>query len=524
MGKGLKKSRGFSSGAVALTLSMLVSKIIGAVYRIPLTNILGAEGMGMYQLIFPVYALMLTLSSGAMPVAVSRLVAEQNSIENKCGIYSAAKIILFVLGLAGFLFLISFASVFSYLQGNPQIKYGYYVIAPAVLVVSAIAGLRGYFQGNLNMYPTSVSHITEQTFKLILGLTFSVIFLKYGIIYAVCGALIGITFSEIITFAVLYVIFLIKRKGIKVNSLESLKANGKKIIKVASPVLLGGLVFPLAQFIDSFLIVNLLVFTGNTSSKATMLYGLLTGPVSSLINLPVVLSLTIAVVVLPSVTKLRINHDIDGLKKFSEFSLKISLFATVPFAVFFFFFSQAIIGLLYPSFAEEEISICAKLLSISSLNIIFLSQIQIYTSVFQALDRLYEPVKITVFGAVLKFILNIILIFFFGIEGAAFASLTGYFATLSLFIFNYRRLTGKKTVRFVFIKIFIVSLLSVLTAFAVYFFMNKNTVAFFVAGFVAVILYFITVTASNLFDDAELSGLKGGKIILSIAKKLKLRR
>ncbi len=524
MGKGLINKKSFSSGAVALTFSMLISKIIGAVYRIPLTNILGAEGMGMYQLVFPVYALLLTLSSGAMPVAVSRLVAEQNSIEDKCRIYSAAKIILFILGLAGFLFLISFASVFAYLQGNPQIKYGYYVIAPAVLVVSAIAGLRGYFQGNLNMYPTSLSHITEQTFKLILGLAFSIVFSKFGLIYAVCGALVGITFSEIITFAVLYVIFLIKRKGIKVNSFESLKANGKKIIKVASPVLLGGLVFPLSQFIDSFLIVNLLVFTGNTSSQATTLYGLLTGPVSSLINLPVVLSLTIAVVVLPSVTKLRINHDIDGLKKFGEFSLKISLFATVPFAVFFFFFSQAIIGLLYPSFVEEEISICAKLLSVSALNIIFFSQIQIYTSMFQALDRLYEPVKITVFGAVLKFILNIILILFFGISGAAFSSVISYFITLALFIFDYRRLTGKKTVRFVFIKIFTLSLLSVLAAFLVYFFMNKNTFAFFVAGFIAVIIYFIAVTASNLFDDEELTRIKGGKIILSIAKKLKLRR
>lgn len=524
MGKGIEKKKNFSSGAIVLTVSMLISKIIGAVYRIPLTNILGAEGMGMYQLVFPVYALMLTLSSGAMPVAVSRLVAEQNSVKGKCGIYAAAKIILLLFGFAGFLFLISFAPVFAFLQGNSDIKYGYYAIAPSIIAVSAIAGLRGYFQGSLNMYPTSVSHITEQIFKLILGLTFSVLFSERGLIFSVCGALTGITLSEITTFAILYFIFLKKGERIKVNPFENLKANGKKILKIASPVLLGSLIFPLTQFADSFLIVNILTFNGHTQSYATVLYGLLTGPVNSLINLPVVLSLTVAVVALPSVTKLRLNHDIESLKKFNEFSLKTSLFATVPFAVFFVFFSNGIMGLLYPSFSANELFVSSKLLSISALNIIFFSQIQIYTSIFQALDRLYEPVKITAAGAVLKFVLNIVLIVFFDIEGAAFASVISYFATLMLFTISYGKFTGRKLVKFVFVKVFALSLLSVLTAFAIYFFMNKNTAAFFVAGVVAVTVYFIAVTASDLFNDDEISKIKGGKCFLSIVKKLKLRR
>lgn len=519
MGKRVGKSA--MSGALILTVSALISKLVGAIYRIPLTYILGAEGMGMYQLIFPVYALLLTLSSSAVPVAISRLVAEQNGYEEKNKIFSTSKILLFVLSLLGLIIIISFAPIFAGLQGNKEIVGGYYAIAPSILLVGGIAGFRGFFQGNLNMIPTAVSNLTEQIFKLIFGLTLSVYLLKYGIVYGVIGALIGVSLSELVTFICMYLFYIKSKNRIKFDYLKEFKTNGKKIVKIAFPILIGSIIFPLTQFIDSFIIVNILSAKGLAVSEATSIYGILTGPVNSLINLPVVLSLSVAIIIIPSVSKLRKEMNINSLKEFSEFSIKAGLITSVPFCLFFIFFSKSIIAILYPSFSAEEINISSGLLKFASVNIIFLSQMQILTSILQALDRVTLPVKITFIGAVSKVILTVAFMFSFGITGAVVASVISYMFTMILSLINYRKLVGKRMDKKSFIKVFAISGGSVISGFIVYFLMKQTLTAFILSAIIAILLYLFFLLAANLFSEKEISLFWGGKYILKLSKRIR---
>jgi stage V sporulation protein B len=145
-----------AGGATFLAVFAVLSKIIGAVYRIPLTNIIGAEGIGMYQLVFPVYSLLLTLPSG-ISIAVSRLVAERRArLQSGKEILRASMPLVLGFSVAAFMFLLFFGRPLAILQGNPQIKFGFMFMSPALLFVALSGVLRGWFQGNMNMKPTAI--------------------------------------------------------------------------------------------------------------------------------------------------------------------------------------------------------------------------------------------------------------------------------------------------------------------------------------------------------------------------------
>ena len=158
------KTNNFLRGTLVLIICNLIGKVIGAVYRIPLTNIIGGEGMGQYQLTFPLYCLILTIATSGIPVAISKMVAEFNSKDNFLNSKKLLKISLIFLTLISALsaiFVVFFAKTISIWQGNPDIYICYYAITPAILFVGILSAFRGFFQGNLMMYPTAFSNRTN---------------------------------------------------------------------------------------------------------------------------------------------------------------------------------------------------------------------------------------------------------------------------------------------------------------------------------------------------------------------------
>ena len=185
-----------AGGAAVLAAGSMVAKFIGAFYRIPLTNILGAEGMGVYQLVFPVYALFITLSTAGIPTALSRIVAEHRARGESAGKYLAAALFTLVAlsVLAGGL-ITALSHVFARWQGNPAAAGGYAVIAPAVFFAGLVAGFRGWFQGEMYMLPTALSGIVEQLVKLGVGVGLAAALAPRGQNAAVMGAIAGVTVS-----------------------------------------------------------------------------------------------------------------------------------------------------------------------------------------------------------------------------------------------------------------------------------------------------------------------------------------
>lgn len=202
------KKQTFIMGALILTIGGFIAKIIGAFYKIPLTNALGTEGMGIYYLVFPLYSVLLVLSSSGISIAVSKLVSEARANKQKRNetMYFKAGIFLSFVSSAIFaIFLIVFSEKIASIQGNMFATKSYIAIAPALVSASLISVVKGYFQGVENMFPSSVALIFEQIIKLIVGLFLAYKFLEIGIEYAVLGSVLAVSISEFVTLVVMLI-------------------------------------------------------------------------------------------------------------------------------------------------------------------------------------------------------------------------------------------------------------------------------------------------------------------------------
>lgn len=396
------KKNNLMSGALILSVGSVLAKVFSAIYRIGLTRILGGEGIGIYQLIFPLYSLCVVLATAGLPMAISKVIAKNQGCEKvvlkKCFCFSA------LVSLCLTMLLIVCSKPLAILQGKQEIYICYILLAPAVLIVSFISVLRGYFQGKHNFFPSAISNIIEQAIKLFLGLCLSVILLKKGLIFAIIGAMLGITISELFSLVVLIV--LIKKENIKEVSGCNVELKG--LMQDILPITLTNLVLPIATFIDSLLVVNLLA-NNFTKSMSIFLYGLESGAVSSLVNLPTIFSFAIASVILPNIAKLKSNHN---KTKNLSLSIKIILIICVPCVVCFTLIPNRIIELLYSNklngLGVEGLNITFRLLTLSGFGVVFLALNQVFSSSLQAIDKRYVTVRNLIIAVVIKFVIEFI--------------------------------------------------------------------------------------------------------------------
>ena len=229
-----KKSHKSSFGKSALIIAAggILCKIIGAIYRIPLTNALGSEGIGLYQLVYSVYALFVVIVTGGITQAISRLVAEGDT---KC--VKNAFWFCFALSLLMTVVLVLLNKTFAYMQGSKLLGMCYFIIAPSVFFVGISSVFKGYFYGKMKMGPPTVCSLIEQTVKLVLGLTLAFALIERGIDYALYGALLAVTASEILSFVYVAIAYLVtkgkEKKDFKANSIKEGNSCRKDKIKRA---------------------------------------------------------------------------------------------------------------------------------------------------------------------------------------------------------------------------------------------------------------------------------------------------
>lgn len=523
----ITKKHNYASGALILATAGMVSKLIGAIYRIPLTNILGAEGIGVYQLVFPIYALMLTLSSSAIPTAISRMISERNALKDEAGkvkILKASAILLIVLGGMGALILTLLAVPISSIQGNELLKFGYYAIAPAIFIVACSAFFKGWFQGNMNMTPTATAQIVEQIAKMIFGLVFAKLLLPSGLIKAVVGALIGITIAEACSLTVMGILYMCSRPKKKTHAKIEISIC-KEVLKVSLPIALSGLIFPLMQFVDSILIVNLLKFYGEANATATAQYGLLTGAINSLINMPVVVTLALAVAIVPIVAAKRAEKDAKSIKERATFALKLSYLIAMPCFFGALILAKPILHALYPALSAEDLALSVKLLQTSSISIVLLSSLQIYTSMLQALGRTISPILNLSIAALVKVTLNIILIKYLGILGSAIASICAYALAMTLNSIYFKKLLGGnkkllKSISKITLNSVIMSMIVILFSYLI----HNIYISIIVSTIVGAIIYGILAIVFKVLDNSELIGFPFGRGLIKISEKIHGRR
>lgn len=562
MSKTAKNKKRIFSGAAVLLAGSVVAKMLGALYRIPLTNILGAEGMGMYQLVFPVYALFMVLATAGIPTSLSRTVAEKRALgENVKKYFVVAMCALLVLGLAFGLLMGALSDVLAKRQGNADTRFGFLIIAPAITFVCVISGFRGYFQGQMYMLPTAISNVVEQVVKLAVGIGVSYALAKRGVIYAVCGALFGVTVSEIVTAAYMGATYLFRSKKEKREQLAARvslqgydlqsgsllqgeanmrggengdnarfaqKARFEKVsrgelkgmLKVALPIAAVAALMPLANFFDSIIIVNMLKAFGLKQSIATAQYGIISGPVNSLINMPVVAIMSLAVAVVPSVSASRATRDIDGVMLKSSLCVRLAYLLGIPFAFYLAVFARNVIGALYPALSEQNTIVAVNVLRITAANVVFLSVMQIYVSLLQAVDKTKYAVFSLIAGIIVKIVLDVVLTRYIGINGAAIASLAlplvAYFCTLV----SYYKICGLRLEKNVGLNL-LSGVIMALCGIAVGSFI-KNDVASLAVGFaVCTVVYVWLAFLFNLVGKDDIPHLPLKKLLWALHRTIR---
>ena len=405
----MKKRKQFLSGAIFLSVGAFIAKALGALYRIPLTNLLGGAGLGLYQLVFPVYALLLDFSGAAVPSAISRIIAasSQEQKEQKAYNYfkSSLRLLLFF-GIIGSLVMLILSKPIASLQGAPKAYLSYICLSPAVLLVSIISCFRGYFQGLMNMLPTAISQVIEQLIKLGLGLLFASILL-FDTPKAVAGATLAVTLSELAALIFLIIVFNLRKKKHDLYlsfARKDFKEMAKKIIKTTLPITLIGIMLPLSHVIDSFLTVNIL---SGYRSDATALYGLLGGAVMTIINLPVSICYGVSTAAIPAISSSKSKEEED---RNAAKALLLTVIFALPCVIACFFGGELIINILFRNLPQAEKSVAVKLLQLTSPCVLLLSFLQTGNAVLIGKGRLYSPIISLILGVFVKTVLSVILL------------------------------------------------------------------------------------------------------------------
>ncbi len=405
-------------GAAVLALGGLMAKVIGALYRIPLANLLGGYGMGLYQMAYPLFCLLLTFTSAGIPSALSRTIAADRARGREDGAAVRSALLLFgLLGLAGSLGMLALALPMAGLQGDGGLALCYVLLAPSVLLVALLAVLRGYFQGRGEMTPTALSEVVEQVVKAGMGILFAV---KYqnDPARAAAFALLGVTVSEAAALLVLLLRYRLERHD---RVLCARRPKPVSLLVQVFPVMAAGAVLPLSQMLDSVLVVRLL---GSLAGDAVAAYGLFSGGAVALYSLPATAAYGFAAAAVPAVSEAAAKGDAEESRTRALTALFITLALTLPCAIGLAVFSRQVVSLLYPSLSETDAHTLIRLVRMTAISAVTLAGTETLAACLTGMGRAKYAARSMLAAVTAKAAVQAVLVPrpMFGIGGAAIAA------------------------------------------------------------------------------------------------------
>ena len=525
----------FVAGAALLGVAGILVKLLGVFFRIPLTNIISAEGIGIYQMAYPIYILMLTVSSSGLPTAISRMIAERRSGGHYYEAYRVFRIsfmVMAALGIATAVIVFIFAPwITAKLQHKPEALYALWTTVPALLLCPIMSCYRGFFQGQKSMGPTAVSQVVEQVFRVGIGLALAYLLMAKGKPHAAAGASFGASAGAL--FGLIAVLFMFVRN--KPKMMEEIKESGRKPIQpargivrdlfaIAIPITIGACIMPILSGIDTVIVQNVLESIGYTSDAATALYGELSGMASPIINFPQVLTQAICLSLVPVITDAFKRDDMDFVRKNSALGMRYAALIGLPCSIGMIVLARPIMQLFYPT-QPDSIDSAAACLTYYAVGLFFLASVHALTGVLQGIGKQSIPVKNLFIGAVVKVVVTYFLtsIPALNVKGAAIGTTCAYIVAAWLNLVAVHRYSGMKLdLGLMIIRPLISSVVMGGAAFAVYKVLSAhsgNTVSTLGAVVAGVVVYVIMVFVTRSIKLEELSSVPGLRRLSRLLKK-----
>ncbi len=398
-------------GMAMLAAAGIIVKILGALFRIPLANVIGPYGMAIYQPAYSIYAVVVAFATIGLPVALSKSeISEKNifKITRKIILYIAIpiSIILFV-----------FAGQIGHVIGIEEAKITLRTIAPVVVFLSVTACFRGFFQAKEDMLPTGFSQVIEQFFRVLLGLGLAICF-YYEIIYigdiensiiGGFGAILGTTIASMIGTIIILTFFAKRWKQNKADEIKVENDNQESfydLMKTTIIITVSLAIFQIFSFVEIPIIVNRLMEIGYENSDAINIYGQISGLIYPIINLPYVLLSSFAIVVVPAISKL----NVDGASSFekindkSKVTIGLSGMIGIPAAAGIALLGNDILFFLYPS-QQDEIILPNSIILIFACSVAILSFLLPTIGILQGMDEGKKVCNCAIFAILCKCIL-----------------------------------------------------------------------------------------------------------------------
>ncbi len=467
--KKTQKTNSFIKGALILGIANLLVKVIGAVFKIPLINLIGDDGMGYFNVAYQIYTFMFIIATAGFPIAISKMVAEsmaKNNEHDAKRIFQTAFSFLAIIGLIGTLILFFFPTQLESIVAVPGSSIGIIAISPAVFFVAMASVYRGYFQGRQNMFPTAASEVIEATAKLVVGMLLASMVMNMPInselpnaidigsgqvqsaynqtIFSSAGAIFGVTVGTFLSFLLLSIIYIsLNKKKEKLANVQmrSRRSILKDLILIAIPITIGASVSSLTTLIDMGTITRRLVirpevlgvyssmFKEGTSfftkaleegwqgielyrQQAATLYGMYTGKALTMFNLPLTLVVALGMSVVPAISAALSQNKRLEAKSITESTIRIAVLFAAPCAFGMASLSKEVLYILFEDFNAQRV------LAILAIAIIPVAIVSVTNAILQAYGKVYYPVINMLIGGAAKVLFNFFCIPYLGIDGA----------------------------------------------------------------------------------------------------------
>ncbi len=441
-----QKKQSFLHGTALLAIATALVKIIGALYKIPLNAIIGEQGFAYFTTAYEIYNVLLMIATAGLPVAMSRMVSEQSSMGHYNQVrrtYKTAKFLFLTLGIIGSLLMTLFCRELARFQQQPDAWAAIGALGPCVLLICIMSAYRGFFQGQGNMMPTSVSQVLEALCKLIVGMIAAILLLRLtdSIPFAAAGAILGVTASCALSAVYLWRCF---RKGFAAlpkseDTTESYGATARQLLLIAIPITIGSAGLSILTMLETKIYMSQLLNLGYTQGEADTMKGIYDFS-KTIFNMPCAFITPITVSVIPAIASHLSLGNHREAKATEESAVRIMGLISMPCAIGLAVLARPVMALL-GGYTGEKLELATVLMTVLGICVVFNSLVLLTNAMMQSHGHVNLPVIHMFIGGALKLVAVYILTGNpnIGILGGPIGSLLCHFTITALNLITMRR-------------------------------------------------------------------------------------
>lgn len=542
-----EKQASFISQGIILAAASVIVRLIGLIYRIPLANTIGNDGLGAYSNAFEVYNIALLLSTYSIPTAISKLISEREDKKEYGNSYHMLQVGMVFAAILGFLASLllfvgaDFIAEYVFKEADLSTAIPLKVLAPTIFVFSIMGVIRGFFQGKHTVVPTSISQILEQIVNAVVSVVAAKMLISHfsaserisaygaagGTLGTLCGALTALIFLLFVFFG--YRPYLKRRlRKDKIGAYEDRALLLKLLLLTTIPIILNQTVYSISSLLDSVLLNQILDAKGVADTVRREIFGLYSGKYRLMTNVPIAIASSIGMATLPSIVQAYTQKNKALLHGRIAQAVKLNMLIAFPCAGGMAVLASPIMRFVFGE-TGEALTMTSRMMYIGAASIIFFAYSTATNSILQGVNRMRVPVFHGVISLAFYLLLDVVLLMFTPLKGYALVIGNMVFP-LIISVLNWIRLrkeTGyiqeldRTFLRIGLCTVFM-SVLALLIYRGVYFLTERNSISLCVAIALAMVIYFVMLLMFRVVTEEELTDMPKGTALVRLAKKLRL--